>query len=120
MRNRAFTIVEIMVVMAILGLLLTFALYNSMTGREKIYREECIDNLRRIHTAKELFANEHNKNTSYLPTAGDISPYIKGGTASLVCPDDPGKSFNTSYNINNVGTAAPPACRIKGEHAITP
>lgn len=117
---KGFTILEMMIVVAILGLLLVFALPNFTKSKEGVYREECIDNLRRIHTAKELYAIEHNKGADYEPKATDLDPYIKGGTASLVCPSDPGKSFSTSYLINKIGTKTPPTCNKNGDHKITP
>lgn len=115
-----FTILEMVIVVAILGLLIVFALPNFTKSKDNVYKQTCMDNLRRIHTAKELFAIEHNKITGDACVAEDLNRYIKGGAASLFCPDDPSGSFSTSYSINAIGASSPPACRIKSDHRITP
>ena len=114
------TILELMIVVAVIGILLLFAIPNFISSQGKIYKGMCIDNLRRIHTAKELFAVEHNKNKGDSCLSSNIDPYIQGGTASLFCPLDPNKTFATSYLINNIGTNTPPTCKINGEHTISP
>ena len=120
MKRKGFSLIEMMIVIAIIGILLSFTVFSSITARQRIYRNICKDNLRRIHTVKELYANEHNKDDICLPTAADLNPYIKGGTTTLICPVDPNKSFATSYSINNIGTSTPPTCRIKDDHRIIP
>lgn len=126
-----FTITEMMIVVAIIGMLLLFTVFSTSNAKYKVYKDTCIDNLRRIHTAKELFANEHNKVTGDNCLSTDIGPYIQGGTASLFCPSDSSRSFAASYLINNIGTTTPPTCRIlpngkdgvqrnSDDHRITP
>jgi hypothetical protein len=49
-------------------------------------RIACENHLRWIVGAKELWAKENGKGAGSVPTAGDISGYIKGGFSNLVCP----------------------------------
>ena len=105
-----FTLVEIFLTVAILGILMAIAIPNFLAIRANVQKDMCINNLRQLKLAKEQWALENNKLDSDTPVAADLNSYIKDGTNSLVCPQDTGKSFNTSYTINNVATD--PACKI--------
>jgi len=115
--KNGFTLLEIIIVLAILSVLLAIAIPNFIGIRAAIQRDDCINNLRQIKMAKEQWALEKNREFADTPTAADLDPYVKGGTASLKCPLDPAKTFATSYTINNVGTD--PACKISsGTHKL--
>lgn len=110
-RNKTgFTLIEIFLTVSILGILLAIAIPNFISVRANVQKDMCINNLRQLKMAKEQWAFENDKLDSDTPVAADLDSYIKDGTNSLVCPQDTGKSFNTSYTINNVGTD--PACKI--------
>jgi chromosome segregation ATPase len=68
-------------------------------------RNQCINNLRQIDSAKNEWALENGKTAGAIPTAQDLLPYIVGG-AFPVCPS------GGTYTIGAVGDS--PACSIPG------
>jgi len=77
-RTAGFTLVEIMIVVAIIGLLAGIALPNFVKARAASQANACINNLRKIDDAQNQFAIEHQKNTGdTLNFPGDLTPYIK-------------------------------------------
>ena len=111
-RKSGFTLVEIMIVVAIIGLLAAIAIPNFNRAREAAQATTCISNLRIIDSAKSQWALENHKQNTDTPGDTDIQPYI-GRTSSgelPVCPVDSAQTFDTSYTVNNVSTK--PVCNI--------
>ncbi len=111
-KSAGFTLVEIMIVVAIIGLLATIAIPNFVRARLKAQQSACINNLRQIDGAKQTWALENRANQTTVPVVANIQPYLGRGTAGTVptCPADPANSFATSYSLNDLQTA--PACLI--------
>lgn len=110
--NGGFTLVEIMIVVAIIGLLATIAIPNFVRARLKAQQSACINNLRQIDGAKQTWALENKASQSTVPTIANIQPYLGRGTQGTAptCPADTASTFATSYNLNDLQTA--PACLI--------
>ncbi len=86
MKNKGFTLVEIMIVVAIIGLLATIALPSFSKARTGTMANSCRNNLRLMEAAKQQAAMEHAWGENDGPnTIGNpyyrntCSSYIKGG-----------------------------------------
>jgi prepilin-type N-terminal cleavage/methylation domain-containing protein len=111
-RKAGFTLVEIMIVVAIIGLLATIAIPNFVRARLKAQQSACINNLRQIDGAKQQWALESKSGQSAVPVLANVQPYLGRGTLGTAptCPADSAKTFETSYTLNDLSTA--PACLI--------
>jgi prepilin-type N-terminal cleavage/methylation domain-containing protein len=113
-KKSGFTLVEIMIVVAIIGLLAAIAIPNFVRARTTSQTNACINNLRQIDGAKQQWALENKVAATATPLGTDIQPYMGRGSAGGLptCPADSGKSFVTSYSIKDCQT--PPACIVAG------
>jgi prepilin-type N-terminal cleavage/methylation domain-containing protein len=108
-KKAGFTLVEIMIVVAIIGLLAAIAIPNFVKARESAQLNSIVNNLRIIEGAKDQWALEQKKGTGDTPdwttgTAG-IADYLKGATVKNVVGE--------TYTINPVGTACTALTPVK-------
>jgi prepilin-type N-terminal cleavage/methylation domain-containing protein len=104
-RSSGFTLVEIMIVVAIIGLLAAVAIPNFSKARSTTQKNACISNLRHIDGAKEMWATEFRKRDSDVPNESDIGQYLKGNKLPQ-CP------ATGTYSINAVSEY--PTCDVPG------
>jgi prepilin-type N-terminal cleavage/methylation domain-containing protein len=103
-----FTLVEIMIVVAIIGLLAAIAIPNFVRARTTSQQNACINNLRQIDGAKQEWALETKQATNAVPGYTDISVYLKNAVS---CPAaGTVTTFGGSYTPNDVSTL--PTCNI--------
>jgi prepilin-type N-terminal cleavage/methylation domain-containing protein len=111
-RKAGFTLIEIMIVVAIIGLLAAIAIPNFVHARTTAQQNACINNLRQIDGAKQEWALENKAVATATPVDSNIQPYMgRGSNGSLpTCPLDSSATFDTSYTPGNLSTA--PLCKI--------
>ncbi len=102
---------EIMIVVAIIGLLAAISVPNYVHASRSSQTTACIDNLRKIDGAKAQWALELCKPMSAVPDSNDLEPYFgRGAVGSVIgihCPLSAQGALN-GYVVNAVGT--PPEC----------
>jgi prepilin-type N-terminal cleavage/methylation domain-containing protein len=106
-RLGGFTLVEIMIVVAIIGLLASIAIPNFVKARTTAQMNACISNLRQIDGAIQQWALDTKQSDTATVTAADILPYLRN---AVVCPGG-GKTFADSYSVTTVQSR--PTCLIK-------
>lgn len=105
-RKRAFTLVEIMVVILIISLLLMIAIPQFVTARSAAQQKTCIANLKEIEYGKELFAINQKLTDGDPVGMADLWPaYIRS-------PGQPQCPGGGAYSINVIGTK--PTCTKNG------
>ena len=102
-KKSGFTLVEIMIVVAIIGLLAAIAIPSFVKARTQAQTNACINNLRQIDAAKEQWALSSGATTGAV-TISEVNAYIKDGTPN--CP------AGGTYAYNNLG--ADPTCGVSG------
>ncbi len=107
-----FTLVEIMIVVAIIGLLAAIAIPNFVRARQTSQTNACINNLRIIDAAKQQWALEQGQQTTATPASTDIEPYL--GRAGTAMPTEP---LGGTYTINALSIV--PYCSIAGAPGST-
>lgn len=88
-----FTLVELLITVAIIGLLAAIALPNFVHARTMSQAGGCIENLRQMDAALQQFALENRKKPSDTYIVRDLRPYMK--TAQNRNPKCPGGGFYT-------------------------
>ena len=95
-QRKGFTLVEIMIVVAIIALLAAIAIPSFMKSRQDSRRSACVNNLRLIDHAKQQLATaSQTMSDTCIPVWDDLKPYFKGNGTPL-CRD------GGTYTINAI------------------
>jgi prepilin-type N-terminal cleavage/methylation domain-containing protein len=106
----AFTLVEIMIVVAIVGLLAAIAISSFMYVRTTSQANACINNMHQYDGAVTEWALEHGKKSGDPGPnlSDDLTPYIRLNSAGSIptCP------AGGAYVMYNVGTIPQISCSL--------
>ena len=110
-RRRAFTLIEVLTVVVIIGLLATIAVSNFVIARDNARLNAIRRNLRTLETAKEEWAMEKNKpQGTDIADVGLLAEYLHGGRIVDV--------VNETYLPNPVGKS--PEAELPGNVGLGP
>ena len=106
MRRSGFTLVEIMIVVAIIGLLAAIAIPNFVKARTASQRNACIANMKQVEGAKSTWALENKKTGLDVPGDAELFGADKYIAKKPECP------AGGNYLIGQVDTS--PTCDKAG------
>jgi prepilin-type N-terminal cleavage/methylation domain-containing protein len=96
---KAFTLVEIMIVVAIIAVLAALAVPSFLRARKRSQASRVLNDLRLIDNACDMYAIETNKKTNDPINVADWTAYIKKGTNLYVIGKD---IFGNTYGPQTV------------------
>lgn len=105
MRAAGFTLVEIMIVVAIIGLLITVAVPKFGQMRKDAQQTACFMQLKQIDANKELWATKEKRSDGQTPTEDQLAVWFQDGFP--ICPGG-----GEAYSIGAVGEKA--TCSVHG------
>jgi len=117
-----FTLVEIMIVVAVIGLLAMIAIPSMSKARSESRKAVCINNLRVIETAKEMWAFDAMAGPRATPRQAELAPYMRkvrgrrGRAVDLNCPIGRDGRFGRSYRMGRMDQR--PTCKLDPDHRL--
>src|SRR4029077_853554 len=100
-RRGGFTLVEIMIVVAIIALLAAIAVPGFLRARKRAQASRILNDLRLIDSAVDQYAIETNKTTGSTVNVSDWTNYLKKGTVLYTTGQD---LFGDTYGNQAVDT----------------
>ena len=98
-RTSAFTLVEIMIVVAIIALLAAIAVPGFLRARKRAQASKILNDLRMIDSAVDQYAIETNKTTGSAVAITDWTNYVKKGSVLYNSGAD---LFGAAYGVQTV------------------
>jgi len=112
--RKGFTLVEIMIVVAIIGLLIAIALPNFVKARNTAREKLCFNNLRLVGHAAEQYIIDNNLADTTVVTTAQATEYMKGGM-----PTCPSAGVYTIASETVAGNSGPTVdCSIHGTYHV--
>ena len=118
--ERGFTLIEVMIVVAIIAILAAILIPNVVNARAQAQTSACESNLRAIATAAELYYADNNSYPQQAGNVQDILGSASGGTSTTVylknIPRDPAAASDASYAYAPVDSGQGYTITCPGSH----
>ncbi len=114
--RRAFTLVEIMIVVLIIGILVAIAVPNFIKARESARTKACIANLRQIDSAKEQYAMDNKTKQGTVIATGAVADLCGNSTTAYIKGSAPLCPGGGNYTLGVLGVD--PTCDVAGAHVL--
>jgi general secretion pathway protein G len=109
-KKAGFTLVEIMIVVAIIGLLAAIAIPNFVRARTTSQANACINNLRQMDGAVQQYALENKLASSATYALDDLKPYVKLDSNGNLPPCPGGGTYSAGASVTNA-----PLCSLSSQ-----
>ena len=107
--KKGFTLVEIMIVVAIIAVIASIAIPSFINAGAKARKNACIANLNQINAAKEQYAMDYSLQNGASVTVAQVNSYL--GSIVPACPG------GGTYTYQAIGTL--PSCSLSSQgHTI--
>tara|TARA_Y100001934_G_scaffold271162_1_gene357266 strand:+ start:295 stop:1161 length:867 start_codon:yes stop_codon:yes gene_type:complete len=114
--KQAFTLIELLIAIAIIGILLGFALPTLSKAKMTSMRAKSIHNQKQIGTAYNAYIHDHNDNYPQVWGFAAVGGKLGSFTNTFVVPDDAPKNFNVHHVASFYGATTPPEARPLNEY----
>jgi prepilin-type N-terminal cleavage/methylation domain-containing protein len=102
-RRGGFTLVEIMIVVAIIALLAAIAVPNFLRARKRSQATRILEDLRMLDSATDQYAIENNKTTGFAANFSDLKNYLKTGSVLYATGADLfGDSYGATFTVDTL------------------
>ncbi len=106
-RRAGFTLVEIMIVVAIIALLAAIAVPNFQRARKRRHATIILEDLRVLEYALDRWAIENNKAAGEIATFPDLRPYLKADTLLYITGKDLyGREYGPEFEVDKFPSVA--------------
>ena len=109
-RKPGFTLVEIMIVVAVIGLIASIALLNFVRAREASQAILCSQSLERLDGAKVQAAFEYNLGDLDVPTDAQLVAFFGAPIGAVIDGSSDLCPARGIYSVNDIST--PPTCSL--------
>ena len=102
---------EIMIVVAIIGLLAAIAVPSFMRARMRAQASTILNEARQLDAAKDQYALENNQTGAVTPAFVDLTPYLKAG--SKLATNGGADTLGNAFTIGTIDTRLQVAAATK-------